>query len=42
MGKCPQNFEIPDFLANVADKLEDSEIQNRLAAAKQMFKIEAP
>ena len=42
MEKCPQELEIPDILTNVADEMEDSELENRLAMAKQMFKIEAP
>jgi uncharacterized protein len=42
LEKCPQEIEIPDFLASVADELEDAEMEKRLAMAKQMFKVEAP
>ena len=42
LEKCPQQIEIPDFLAEVAAEMEDGEMGNRLAMAKKMLKIEAP
>ena len=40
LEKCPQQVQIPDFLANVAEELEDSEMENRLSMAKKMLNIE--
>ena len=40
LEKCPQQIEIPDFLADVAGEMEDGEMANRLAMAKKMLKIE--
>ena len=42
LEKCPQQIEIPEFLAEVAAEMEDGEMENRLAMAKKMLKIEAP
>lgn len=42
LDKCPQHIEIPDMLEQVAAELEDSKMQERMAAARKIFKIEAP
>ena len=41
LEKCPQQIEIPDFMADIAEEMEDGEMENRLAMANKMFKIEA-
>jgi hypothetical protein len=41
LEKCPQQIEISDFLAEVAEEMEDDEMENRLAFAKSAFMIEA-
>ena len=38
--KCPQNIEIPDRLAEVAEEMEDAEMEKRLAIAKKMLGME--
>ncbi|MGB3221575.1 MAG: aldo/keto reductase [Desulforhopalus sp.] len=40
LDKCPQQIQIPDFLANVAAELEGPGLKERLVIARQMFKIE--
>jgi predicted aldo/keto reductase-like oxidoreductase len=42
LEKCPQQLEIPDFLASVAEEMEDGELQNRLALSQKMFDVETP
>ncbi|GBC61201.1 aldo/keto reductase [Desulfonema ishimotonii] len=39
LEKCPQHIEIPDFLEKVAEELEDSELEQRVAMAKKMLNI---
>ncbi len=41
LEKCPQEIEIPDCLADVAEEMEGSDIEDRVALLKQMFNIEA-
>lgn len=36
LEKCPQEIQIPDFLADVAEEMEDSGMENRLALAKKV------
>jgi uncharacterized protein len=38
MEKCPQTLKIPDLLEAVVEELEGSELEQRVAMAKQMFK----
>ena len=40
--KCPQHIQIPDMLEQVAAELEDSRMQERMVAARKIFKVEAP
>ena len=35
--KCPQNLEIPRYLAEAAEQLEGPDLQAQVAAAKAMF-----
>lgn len=41
LEKCPQSLEIPDFMADVAEEMEDDQLENRLAMLKKMFTVEA-
>jgi len=41
LDKCPQGIEIPDFMAEIAEEMEDDQLENRLAMGKKMFTIEA-
>ena len=41
LKKCPQQIPIPDMLAIVAAEMEGPALNERLAAARQMFNIEA-
>jgi hypothetical protein len=41
LEKCPQNLEIPDLLAEVAEAMEDEQLAERLAMAKKLFTIKA-
>lgn len=41
LDKCPQHIPIPDFLATVAAEMEDPQLQERVAAGKQFFRVEA-
>lgn len=41
LEKCPQQIPIPDVLAQVAAELEDAGLPDRIAKARQIFKIEA-
>jgi predicted aldo/keto reductase-like oxidoreductase len=41
MDKCPQHIEIPTMLAQVAAELEGPRLEERVAMARKMFKIEA-
>lgn len=41
LEKCPQGIEIPDFLADIAEEMEDDQFDERLAMLKKMFTIEA-
>ncbi len=38
LEKCPQNINIPDFLQKVSTELEGPDLEERLAAARKMFK----
>jgi len=40
--KCPQQIQIPENLATIAEELEGPDLDERVAAAKEMFKGEAP
>lgn len=40
LEKCPQNIDIPRFLALAAEELEDDNIDNRIAMAKKMLNME--
>jgi len=40
LEKCPQNIEIPEFLALVAEEMEDEKLENRIAIGKKMFNME--
>ncbi len=40
LEKCPQNINIPDFLQKVSTELEGPDLEERLAAARKMFKTE--
>jgi len=40
LEKCPQEIEIPDFLENVAEEMEDADLENRVAMGKKMLNIE--
>lgn len=40
LDKCPQQIEIPDVLADIAEEMEDGEMENRLAMAKKMLNME--
>ncbi len=42
LQKCPQQLDIPDFMAAVADEMEDDHLAARLAMAQKMFRIKAP
>jgi predicted aldo/keto reductase-like oxidoreductase len=42
LEKCPQQIEIPDVLADIAEEMEDGEMENRLAMAKKMLNMETP
>jgi hypothetical protein len=37
LDACPQHIQIPDLLENVADEFEGLDLEERLAAAKQLF-----
>jgi predicted aldo/keto reductase-like oxidoreductase len=39
LEKCPQQIEIPDFLADVAEEMEDDEMDNRLTILKNMLNM---
>jgi uncharacterized protein len=39
LAKCPQKIEIPDFLAEVVQEMEDDHLAERLVMAKNMFTI---
>ncbi|MBT8340389.1 MAG: aldo/keto reductase [Desulfatitalea sp.] len=39
LEKCPQHIDIPNALAEVAEQLEDDEMENRLAIAKKMMNM---
>ena len=41
LDKCPQQIRIPDVLAEVAKELEGPDLADRVATARQFFKIEA-
>lgn len=41
LEKCPQNLEIPDFLADVVEEMEDDHLAERLTMAKKLFTIKA-
>jgi predicted aldo/keto reductase-like oxidoreductase len=38
LDKCPQQIPIPDMLAQVAAELEDDELGERIAVARQLFR----
>ncbi len=42
MEKCPQNLKIPDLLKAVAEELEGSDFEQRLAMTKQAFRKTEP
>ena len=39
LEKCPQHIEIPDFLEKVAEKMEDDELEKRIAMGKKMLNM---
>jgi predicted aldo/keto reductase-like oxidoreductase len=39
LEKCPQNLEIPDLLAAVAEEMEDDQLAERQVMAKKMFTL---
>ena len=39
LDKCPQGIEIPDLLETVAEEMEDSELENRIALGKKMLNM---
>jgi predicted aldo/keto reductase-like oxidoreductase len=41
LEKCPQHIEIPTMLAQVAAELEGPGLEERVAMARKVFKIEA-
>ncbi len=41
LDKCPQQIQIPDFLAQVAAEMEGPELDKRLTVARQIFRREA-
>ncbi len=41
LDKCPQGIQIPDVLANVAEEMEDPDLQKRVAIAVKMLKAES-
>jgi len=40
MEKCPQSLKIPDLLKAVAEELEGTDLEQRMAMAKKLFKKE--
>ena len=38
MEKCPQSLKIPDLLKAVAEELEGTDLEQRMAMAKKLFK----
>ena len=38
LDKCPQHIDIPSVLDSVVEKMEGSDIDQRIAMAKEMFK----
>jgi predicted aldo/keto reductase-like oxidoreductase len=40
--KCPQQIEIPDILPDIAEEMENAEMESRIAFVKKMMRIEAP
>jgi predicted aldo/keto reductase-like oxidoreductase len=40
LEKCPQHIEIPRFLEMVAEELEDSDMEKRIAAGKKMLNMD--
>jgi predicted aldo/keto reductase-like oxidoreductase len=38
MEKCPQSLKIPDLLKTVAEELEGTDLEQRMAMAKKLFK----
>jgi predicted aldo/keto reductase-like oxidoreductase len=38
MAKCPQQLRIPEFLARVAEEMEDAHMAERLATARKLFR----
>jgi len=40
LEKCPQEIEIPDFLENVAEEMEDANLEKRVAMGKKMLNMD--
>lgn len=38
LEKCPQHLDIPTILESVVEELEGSDLEERVAIAKQIFK----
>lgn len=41
LEKCPQGIDIPTHLAEIAEEMEDDQLEKRLAYVKKMFEVEA-
>jgi predicted aldo/keto reductase-like oxidoreductase len=41
LDKCPQQIQIPTVLAQVAAELEGSDLMERVARTRRIFRIEA-
>ncbi len=41
LDKCPQHIPIPQLLAQIVDEMEGPAMQERVAAARQIFKVKA-
>jgi len=40
--KCPQGLEIPTYLADVAEEMEDDQLEERLTYIRKMFEVKEP
>ena len=40
LEKCPQEIQIPDFLENVAEEMEDANLEKRVAMGKKMLNMD--
>ena len=41
LEKCPQQIEIPDFMEDIVEEMEDDQMEARLAMAKKMFNVDS-